>query len=127
MVFHARTAPNRTQVYVAPFRSGGPPAEWIPAIDGQSEDDQPRFSPGGSLLYFTSERDGFRCLWAPAPGSGYPAFRRGGFRSPPPPQHPAIDHERGAGPLEISVGRDKIVFNQGELSGNIWMAQLGAP
>jgi hypothetical protein len=25
---------------------------------------------------------------------------------------------------EISVARDKIVFNQGEITGNIWMTEL---
>ena len=30
----------------------------------------------------------------------------------------------GYGQLEISVARDKIVFNQAELTGNIWMGKL---
>jgi hypothetical protein len=30
----------------------------------------------------------------------------------------------GCAQLEISVAQDKIVFNLGELTGNIWMAKL---
>jgi hypothetical protein len=30
----------------------------------------------------------------------------------------------GYAQLEISVARDKIVFNLGELTGNLWMAKL---
>jgi hypothetical protein len=75
------------------------------------------------MLYFVSDQDGFRCLWAQ--------------RLEPSTKHPAgpafavyhFHHARlsltgvgltpaAAGP---SVAKDKIVFALGELTGNVWM------
>src|SRR5262249_22032341 len=55
-----------TKVWIAPIRSGPPPgeSEMIPITDGTSWDSNPSFSPDGSLLYFYSQRDGARCIWA---------------------------------------------------------------
>ena len=55
-----------TRVLVAPFRDGSTPAagEWIAVTHGEHWDDKPRWSPDGNLMYFTSLRDGFHCLWA---------------------------------------------------------------
>lgn len=66
LVFHMRTNPTRQQVFVATVRPGTPPpeGEWIAVTDGSNMDRRPAWSPDGNLLYFTSERDGFRCLWA---------------------------------------------------------------
>ena len=96
----------------------------VPLTRGMAFDGQPRFSPDGNLLYFTSNRDGFVCLWAqrldPAKKPIGPAF--------------AIHHLHSARlsmlnmslpDLDISVAHDKIVFNLGELTGNIWMTELG--
>jgi hypothetical protein len=33
-------------------------------LEGKTGENVPRWSPDGALLYFLSERDGFRCLWA---------------------------------------------------------------
>jgi hypothetical protein len=41
----------------------------VAVTDGEFSDDKPRFSPDGNLLYFTSNRDGFFCLWAQRLGS----------------------------------------------------------
>jgi len=125
LTFILRTSPDQTRIFVAPFRGEAlvPEAEWIAVTDGAGADDKPRWSPDGGLLYFASERDGFRCVWAqrldlatrqPA-GAPFPAFhahsaRRSLQRVP-------------LSLLEISVARDKLVFNMVERTGNIWLAR----
>jgi hypothetical protein len=40
------------------------------------------------------------------------------------PWNSALNGEYGLTDLDISVARDKVVFNMGELTGNIWLAKL---
>ncbi|MCP5113883.1 MAG: hypothetical protein GY953_23875, partial [bacterium] len=81
--------------------------------------------PDGNLLYFLSDRDGHRCIYAqpldaktkkpmgpPIDVAHFHQFRRSlryGW---------TID-------LKISVAADKLVFPLVEYTGNIWMTELG--
>ena len=98
--------------------------QWIPVTDGSTFDDKPRWAPDGKLIYFTSDRDGFRCIWAQRfdPATKQPL----GAPLPLYHSHSARRSLQNTGvlPLEISVARDKIVFNMAELTGNIWMTDL---
>jgi len=38
--------------------------EWISISDGETSDRQPAWSTDGRRLFFISDRDGFRCIWA---------------------------------------------------------------
>ena len=52
---------------VAPFRPDSPPRpdEWISITEhAPIPQDKMRWSPDGRLLYYTSDIDGFRCVWA---------------------------------------------------------------
>ena len=50
------------RVFVAPLRATATPrSDWIPVTEGQSLDWRVSWSPGGKLLYFLSDRDGWRC------------------------------------------------------------------
>jgi Tol biopolymer transport system component len=111
-------------VFVAPFRPEVPESEWIPITDFTRENDKPRWSPDGNLLYFTSDRDGWRCIWAQRLN---PATRR------PAGEPFGVFHAHsarrslgmvGIGPLEISVAAGRMVFVMGEASGNIWTTKL---
>jgi eukaryotic-like serine/threonine-protein kinase len=129
LAFHARNRPGRSALFVTPFRGSEPVSEreWIPVTDGESYDLAPVWSPNGNILYFLSERDGFRCVWA---------------------QRLQADTKHPAGPpfamlhfhaatrsmiylttnwLALSVAPDKLVFNVGDITGNIWLARSGAP
>jgi Tol biopolymer transport system component len=111
-------------VFVAPFRPEVAESEWIPITDFTRENDKPRWSPDGNLLYFTSDRDGWRCIWAQRldPATKRPAGEPiGVFHA-----HSARRSMGmvGLGPLEISVGADRLVFVMGEASGNVWMAKI---
>jgi Tol biopolymer transport system component len=116
--------PDRARVMVAPFRGAAaiPESEWIPVTDGFGFDSRPRWSPNGNLLYFTSDRDGFRCIWAQRLDA---ATKR--------PVGPAFavrhlhDQRRLLSDLPdlgLSVARDKLVFNMIEQTGNIWTFKL---
>ncbi|MBI4605557.1 MAG: PD40 domain-containing protein [Planctomycetes bacterium] len=117
---------TRSEIFLAPYRKGHPTPEieWIPVTDGWGWDDKPRWSPDGSLLYFTSDRDGFRCIWKQKlePRSKVPA-------GDPQPLHHFHNARRspmhqGLAALEMSVAHDKIILNLGDETGNIWISEL---
>jgi serine/threonine protein kinase len=125
LAFLVRTSATHSRVSVAPFHEGKAvaPGEWIAVTGGEFNDDKPRWSPDGSLLYFTSERDGFRCIWAQSVDR---ATKR------PTGEPFAVYHSHnaqrslanlGSGPSEMSVARDRLVFNLGERTGAIWLAR----
>jgi Tol biopolymer transport system component len=123
--FIAHASP-RSRVYVTPFRPGQQHVRsaWIAVTDGASLDDTPRWSPDGRAIYFISERDGFRCIWSQSLD----------FVTKRPNGSPVgVFHSHSArrsllnvrlGVLSIAVASDKVVFNMGERTGNIWMATL---
>jgi Tol biopolymer transport system component len=126
IVVIAQVGPDCTQILVVPSTGNVSPADgdWIPVTDGSTFEDKPRWSPDGRMIYFTSDRDGFRCLWAQRLDSKtkHPV-------GPPVEVYPFHTARRsllntGILRLEISVARDKIVFNPGEITGNIWLARL---
>ncbi len=113
---------GRSTLFVAPFRKGlVPRSDWIPIADS-GWDDKPHFSANGKLIFFSSDRDGFRCIWAQLVG---------------PDMHPVgaafavyHSHERRRSfrnlrnsSFEIAVGPDMVVFNQEERTGNIWLLE----
>jgi dipeptidyl aminopeptidase/acylaminoacyl peptidase len=127
MAFHARTKTTSAQVFVAPI--GGPlpvpRARWIAVTDGASEEMEPAWSPNGELLYFLSDRDGFRCVWA---------RRLNGASKQPAGDAFAVLHFHRArrslrrmtgttGLIGLSVAPGRMVFSFGELTGNIWLEE----
>jgi Tol biopolymer transport system component len=127
IAFQVRVWSDRTRIFIAPFRTApAPPVtdqEWIAVSEGP-ENDKPRWSANGDRLYFTSFRDGFRCIWSQ--------------RLDPATKHPvgaleAVYHFHQARrsminvPMyyrELSVAREKMVFELGDLVGNIWALKV---
>ncbi len=120
-------AVGRSRLFVAPFDPQRPvgSAAWIPVTEEKTEDHSPAWSPKANLLYFLSDRDGFRCIWAQALDS-----RR---RTSGPPfsvhhfHHANLSLRRIGDRTEIiglSVAPRMLVFATGELSGNIWSRQF---
>lgn len=114
------------RIYVAPYdgkvkREG----QWIAITDGRFVELTPEWSPSGALLYFYSERDGNLCIWA----------QRLDSQSKRPIGTPfAVKHFHEARrslknvpviELGMSLTLDRIILNQGEAKGNIWMADYG--
>jgi len=126
IVFQAESAAGRSQLYVAPFTGDQGPSEtaWIPITDGSTKEESPGWSPNGNWIYSFSNRDDFDCIWA------YPVDPQ---TKRPSGKAVAVFHSHGSRlslrnanqvSREMSVARDRIVFNQGEITGNIWMTEI---
>jgi eukaryotic-like serine/threonine-protein kinase len=111
-------------VFLAPFRPEVPESEWIPITGFTGENDKPRWAPDGNVVYFTSDRDGWRCIWAQRLN---PATKR------PAGEPYGVFHAHstrrslgmvGIGSLEISVAAGRLAFVMGEVSANVWTAKL---
>jgi Tol biopolymer transport system component len=119
------TAAGVSRIWLARFGTSPiPRSEWHPLTDGSGWDDRPRWSPDSNLLYFLSDRDGFRCIWAQRLDSvtKHPAG------SPFAVYH---SHESRCSLLSVNpvyagleVARDMLVFVNGQTAGNVWLAHL---
>jgi serine/threonine protein kinase/Tol biopolymer transport system component len=108
------------QIFVVPFHETRPTAdvEWVPVTSEGHRDNWPRFSPGGGILYFMSDRDGHECIWAQ---------RLEGAEKRPSGEPFAVAHFHGTlsvRPLykQFSVSRDRLAISLEERTGNIWMS-----
>ncbi len=125
MALILRTPPNDHEVAVVPLARGAaaPRQQWIRMTEPGAWVDKPRWSPNGSVLYYVSNRDGFVCIWA--------RFLDPATRKPLGDPKPVIHFHSGRSSLgsvyglDLAVAEDKLVFNVGESSGNIWLAPSG--
>ena len=127
VVFLMQTGGERFRIYITPAADHKPagPDHWIQVTDGQYHDDHAQFSPDGNTIYFTSDRDGYTCIWAVKLD---PTTKRP-LGDPFPVQHFHHSHKiyRGVSApndMEVSVARDKIVTNLDEFRSDIWMIEL---
>jgi Tol biopolymer transport system component len=128
IAFQARRPDNDSTrtIYVTPFHGGtvGGPETWIAVTDGNEMDREVKWSPDGNLLYFLSERDGFRCIW--------------GQRLDPKTKHAAgapfavyhFHHTQQSltsigspGKVGLSITDGGLLFSLAETTGNIWLAR----
>lgn len=117
-----RTPPNDHRITVVPIREGSAAArlEWVSVTEPGPFVNKPRWSPSGNLLYYTSDRDGFVCIWA----SRLDPATKKPLGDPMPVVHfhtsrNSLDNVYGQ---ELSVAEHELVFSLGERSGNIWLA-----
>ena len=115
-----RLESQHSQIYIAPFSTElVPTANWIRVSDG-AWDDKPHFSWDDKLIFFVSDRDGYRCIWAqpltsdkhPA-GDAFPVYHSHSFKR-------SIGN-LPMGRLELAVGPGMLVFNEAEYSGDLWL------
>lgn len=122
------TSEGRSRVIVFPFGDEpAPPSQWIVASDEDSVAEESAWSPDGKLLYFVSERDGSRCIWA----------RRLDPRTKQPVGPPAaVLHLHGSrrsmvstgpSPARMAIGPNELIFSVELQRGNIWRATLTEP
>ena len=130
VAFHAlRNATNTAQIWIAPIGPvlPVPQSEWIAVTDGSKLERDPAWSADGRFLYFISERDGFRCIWArqlnalTKKPSGE-AFAVHHFHS----ARFSLRHFGSQGYLTgLSAGKGALVFSMGELKGDVWLEERG--
>jgi Tol biopolymer transport system component/predicted Ser/Thr protein kinase len=127
ILFQTVVTQTQRQIFIAPVTGTlpAPQSTWISITDGRTPDRNAIWSPDGSLLYFLSERDGFRCFWAQ---------RLDAVTKHPQDEPFAVQHfhqarrsfdARDFNGLHLSVGPDKLIFTTRERTGNIWLATLG--
>jgi hypothetical protein len=126
MLFQTVINQGQRQIFVAPVRGwqAAPESSWIPLTNGRTPDRNAVWSPDGTLVYFLSERDGFRCFWA----QRLDAASKRPMGEPFAVHHfhearRSYDSDRFAG-IQLSVGPDRLVFPTQERTGNIWLAKL---
>jgi Tol biopolymer transport system component/DNA-binding winged helix-turn-helix (wHTH) protein len=115
--FTARVEPNRGWIMIAPvgrMDKPVPESAWI-KIAEEGADDLANWSPDGTTLYFTSARDGHRCLWG----------QKIDARSHRPEGEAfAAEHFHGRASFEgsgWSAGGGRVVIALAEGTGSIWM------
>ncbi|MBI3281593.1 MAG: hypothetical protein HYZ57_17335, partial [Acidobacteria bacterium] len=120
IAFSALSA-GSSRVFIAPFRAPAAIGEkdWIPMTDGRFWDLPARWAPGGDVIYFLSNRDGYSCIWA----QRLDALTKHASGPPVGLYHAHSASQTMAG---FSLARDRIVFNMAERTGNIWMAEWKA-
>jgi hypothetical protein len=102
--------------------AAAPESQWIPITDGLGLDRNAVFSADASLLYFLSERDGFRCIWA----------QRLDRQVRPRGAAFAVVHLHNSkrslgagatGAMGLAAAPGKLIFSAAEFTGNIWILQ----
>ncbi len=130
VAFHAlRNATNTAQIWIAPIGPvlPVPQSQWIAVTDGSKLERDPAWSADGRFLYFISERDGFRCIWArqlnaltkKPSGEAFPVHHFHSARF-------SLRHFGSQGYLTgLSAGQGALVFSMGELKGDVWLEERG--
>lgn len=125
IAFHAMETPDVRKVMALAIAGTSSAAErqWIPITSGGILDRGAQWSPEGNLIYYMSERDGHRSIYA----------QRLDARTRRPVGQPFVVFESKAtrrsllnvprGFAEMIVQPGKLVFTMGELSGNIFEAE----
>jgi Tol biopolymer transport system component len=125
IAFVARMDSGHSRIMVAPYQNEtrSPENSWTAITDGSSWDTAPQWSADSRLVYYTSGRDGFRCIWAQRlDASRKPAGAPFGvFHFHTARRSPALVPFNG---MDMFVGHGEIFLSLGELSGNIWMAKV---
>ena len=124
IAFHALESPDLRKVFAQAI-AGTSSAEqraWVPITSGRILDRGAQWSPNGNMLYFMSERDGRRNIYAQAvdPATKKPRgepFVVYGNRAT---QRSLLNVPRGL--AEMVVAQDKLIFTMGEYTGDIYSA-----
>ena len=124
-VAFTRTAgPNTSRIEVVKLGQAGSQLYPIAVTDGSHRDQHPAWSPDGNSLFMYSNRDGFACVWRVPlqPSTKMPRQ---------PPQPVAHFHYARLSPRHlvlsawrIAVGGQSLFLNLGEMTGNIFEANL---
>ncbi len=129
LAFTAVRPGRARRIYLAPFTGQPVPEnEWTVLIDGSDLDRQPFWAPSGNAIYFVSDRDGSRCVWAqrvdaatrrPA-GEPFAAHHMHQFRF-------NLNDIGDSASVGLSVANGQLFYAAFELQSNVWLAERRQP
>lgn len=129
IAFQLNRGPDGRQIFLAPLRPNAstPEPDWIPVTAPGNIDQEPWWSPGGRVLYFLSNRDGFRCVWAQkiSPQSHQPegeAFAVAHFHEVR--LNPLTLLRRAPFYIGLSISSDRLVLSLADSTASIWLASI---
>ena len=129
LTFTALRPGRARRIYLVPFTGEPvPEKDWTVLVDGSDLDRQPFWGPSGNLVYFMSDRDGSRCIWAQRVdtstrqplGAPFAVHHMHTFR------YNLNDLGDPAG-VGLSVANGQLFYASFELQSNIWLAERRAP
>ncbi|MFN7933868.1 MAG: protein kinase [Bryobacteraceae bacterium] len=126
IALHTRNSEVTRQIHILPFHENREslPQEWIPITDDKGLERDPEWSPDGNLLYWQTDRDGFRCFIAqkldPATKRpvGEPFFVQH-FHDP----SRSLQFFANTGASSPTIAPDRMYYAIGERTGNVWLMQ----
>ena len=113
------------RTFIAPYTGQEVPAsEWKVLVEGTDLDRQPHWAPSGQLVYFLSDRDGFRCVWAQpvdqatrqASGAPFAAHHLHQIRY-------NLEPIEDVATVGLSVAGGHMFYAAFELQSNVWLAE----
>ena len=129
LVFSIVRPGRARRIYLVPFTGEPvPEKDWTLLVEGSDLDRQPVWAPSGSAIYFLSDRDGSRCVWAQrvdpstgrAAGAPFAAYHMHQVR------YNLSDVGDPAG-VGLSVANGQLFYAAFELQSNVWMAERRQP
>lgn len=127
VAFYADNGLRTRQIFMVEVHQFQPAAaqQWTAITDGANWDVDPAWSADGNRLYFLSQRDGHRCIWAQAldPRTKRPAGQ------PVPVRHfhsatQTLLHSRpNRGAVGLSAVRGRLFFSMEQHTANVWTTQ----
>ncbi len=126
MVFVSTVDEQHSQLRLAPVSKDAslrlPP--WYPLTSGSTRDLRPAWSPSGSTVFFLSNRDGFSCVWRLElnPATGHPLGEQTLVTHLHSAHLSPMHLSRSA--MGLSLGGNSLFLTLGEVTGNIFSADL---
>lgn len=118
--------PGRARrLYLASFTGEPVPEnEWTVLVDGSDLDRQPFWAPSGNLIYFISDRDGSRCIWAQRVDTANrkPVGTPFAVQHMHQIRHNLVDVGDPAA-IGLSLAGGQMFYASFELHANIWLAE----
>jgi Tol biopolymer transport system component len=121
IAFVAPKPDGSAAVFVAPVHDRPVPRqEWVQVAEDANSIGSPQWSPGGSLLYYLSNRDSSACVWARGIDAG--RVRPGGpVHVYHDPGHPSI---KATPARSLAVTSDRLYLMMATTESNIWTLKL---
>ncbi len=117
IVYLANRDAEHGQIFIAPLNGKADTGRAVAITDAGHWYDKPKWTADGKTVVYISDRDGFNCIWEqPVSGGASRAITH--------------FHQMRVSPVHLSrmafnlsVGRDSLIYNAGDLRSNVWIAR----